>query len=64
MYERWPEAKEDLFAFLESEITRAVKEEQERIYDWAVMNGITHKDSFVALRDFLRLSTPKPNGKN
>lgn len=28
--------------------------ERERIMDWAINNGITHKKSFVALRNFLQ----------
>lgn len=40
--------------FIEAEIAVAKAEERERIKDWLIgSNQITHKESFVSLRDFL-----------
>lgn len=48
---------------LASELTRAREEERkevlEEIWKWAVENGITHKPSFVALRDELTRLKPR-----
>lgn len=51
------EITEKVKEFIRSEITKAeqaaVALERERIWQWAVNNGITDKQSFAALRDFI-----------
>lgn len=55
----WQDAykKERLRTAMTEIATLAKDEERERVWAWAVENGLTHKECFVKLRDFLSKKT-------